>query len=68
MGNDTCKLQVVFANGKTIRLYYENKEEFLKAKEVMSNAIKEHNAIIAHDDLIINPNNILFIEVIDNGY
>lgn len=65
LGKGTNKLQVVLIGGKTIKMYYESEEEFLKAKEYMSNAINEHNVIIAHDDLIINSNNILFIEGIE---
>lgn len=62
MDKNKYVLKVVFVNGKTINLYLENEEELLDAQAKITVGINNHIAILGHDNLTINSNNILYVE------
>lgn len=62
MGKGNFCVRIEYVNGKAVDLYFDSKEDADNAIENLSFGMSNRCAVAVHDDLIVNANNVLYVE------
>lgn len=60
-------VRVAYVDGNTTDLYCVSKSDAIKVMENIARSMAEGLTIKAHENLYINPRNVIYIEKIDGG-